>query len=58
MKKNKIRKQDKLKVVYAKLKRESVNNVIELIDYKKAEDDYKMWHRTVGTNLRKKRLKF
>lgn len=51
MKKNKIRKQDKLKVVYAKLKRESVNNIIELIDYKKAEDDYKMWHRTVGTNL-------
>lgn len=49
MKQNRNKKIDKLRKLYADLKKG--NTQVEIISYKKKEDDYKMWHKTIGSHI-------
>lgn len=49
MKQNRNKKIDKLRKVYADLKKG--NTQVEVIMYKKKEDNYATWHKTIGSHL-------
>ena len=49
MKQNRNKTIDKVKKIYANLKKGGTN--VEVIMYKKKEDNYATWHKTIGSHI-------